>query len=170
MRLTRGGWHFLALGVATVAAVAAPFAIAWRMSLACVDDIAAEEAEVRTDHAFTADDIAAVGGYTSVRWTVDYIGGCAAARRPRAVIYRALFTLDEATAAALARDHAWLPLTPVTSRGLADADAIGPELMPYVPVGATWSMSTDLGVTDLGSYTGSLFFDADHALAYARFW
>ncbi|MBB6035273.1 hypothetical protein [Phytomonospora endophytica] len=156
--------------MAVVAAVATPFAIVWRMSLACVDDVAAEEAEVRVDHAFTTTDITEVGGYTSVRWTVDYIGGCAAARKPRAVIYRALFTLDEATTEALARDHFWLPLTPITVEGPADADAIGPELLSYVPAGTRWSMSTDLSVTDLGSYTGSLFFDAEHALAYARFW
>lgn len=170
MRLTRGGWHLLVLGVAAVAAVAAPFAVVWRMGSACADDIAAEEADVRTDRTFTDADIDGIGDYTSVHWTVGYIGGCSAGRRPAARIYRALFTLDQATVTTLTWDHAWLPVTPATAEGPADGDAIGPDLMAYVPAGARWSMSTDLTVTDLGAYTGSLFLDPDNALAYARFW
>lgn len=170
MRLTRGGWHLLALAVAAVAAVAAPFAVVWRMGLACADDIAAEEADVRDDRTFTDADIDGIGDYGSVHWTVDYIGGCSAGRRPEARVYRALFTLDAATVTTLTWDHDWLPVTPVTAAGPADGDAIGPGLMAYVPAGARWSMSDDLTVTDLGAYTGSLFLDTEHALAYARFW
>ncbi|MEV0644518.1 hypothetical protein AB0I28_04595 [Phytomonospora sp. NPDC050363] len=170
MRLTRGGWHVLALAVAVVMAAAMPFAIVWRMTLACSEDLAAEEAEVHSDHRFTADDIGGIGDYIGVHWALDRLGDCSSGRPPEALVYRALFELDAPSVQTLLWDHTWLPATPVTADGPAGENAIGSALLAYVPAGAEWSMAAALDMADLGAYTGSLFLDAEHALAYARFW
>ena len=170
MKPTRRGWTLLALGVAVAAAVVTPVAVTSRMDSACADRVAAQEAEVHTDRRFTAADIDGIGDYTSVWWTVDFVGDCVGGDVSEARVYRALFVLGPSAASALSTGHEWKSAPAVTSTRPDQEDAIGPHLTPYTAAGTRWSTSADLTAVDLGAYTGSLFFDADHGFAYVRFW
>ncbi|MET8912495.1 hypothetical protein [Micromonospora sp. NPDC004551] len=120
----------------------------------CAAQVTAEEAKVRTDRRWTAQDVPGIGAYAEIHWQVDYPSfACSRAPGPTDLRYQGIVRLAPADARALAAGYPWAPVT-------GGAEQVWPGLSAYVPPDVRWRRSP---AYDAGTRAG-VQFDPDRAL------
>ncbi|MEU0153307.1 hypothetical protein [Micromonospora fulviviridis] len=122
----------------------------------CAAQVAAEEAKVRTDRRWTAQDVPGIGEYAEIHWQVDHpSSACSRAPGPTDSTYQGVVRLAPADAHALAAAYDWAPVT-----DFPPPLAVWPGLSAYVPPEVRWRRSP---AYDAGA-RASVQFDPDRAL------
>lgn len=119
----------------------------------CAAQVAAEEAEVRTDRHWTAKEVPGIGEYAEIHWQVDFPSfACSRAPGPTDSRYQGIVRLAPADARALTAGYPWAPVTGTVE--------VWPGLSAYVPAEVRWRRSP---AYDEGTRAG-VEFDPDRAL------
>ena len=120
----------------------------------CAAQVAAEEAKVRTDRHWTAQNVPGIGDYAEIHWQVDHPSfACSRAPGPTDSRYQGIVRLAPADARALAAGYPWTPVA-------GGAAEVWPALSAYVPAEVRWRRSP---AYDEGT-RASVQFDPDRAL------
>jgi hypothetical protein len=138
-RVSKGLWWNLALVTVTLVVAAcrsagdAPHrAPVTDAASACASRLAADEAQVRTDHRWTDQDVPGIGDYREIHWQARALGNpCSRVPGPTDWQYQALVRLTPADAAALAKTGAWQP---------SAGPPAWPALAALIPAGTSWQL------------------------------
>jgi hypothetical protein len=145
----------------------------------CPEQLAEDEAVVRTTHHLDRQDLPGVGDYVEVHWQADAAGDpCARAPGPTDWHYQDVIVMREADAAALKAAWDWLPVsaaTPTPGYGIPASPSSGhqvnatpsdiwPTLAEYLPKSAHWMYSGAYDEAGTSSQWRDVYFDPDHAV------
>jgi len=140
----------------------------------CRAQLAAAEAKVRTDHAWSELDLPGVGDYTSAHWQLRALGDpCSRAPGPDDWSYQGVLALQQDDAAVLAGRFPWrpVPATPGAvspgANGLDTPARMWPALVPFVPNGVRWMHSEEYAETQsFGGRQGDVYLDTKFAVVF----